>query len=152
MIIRRATAADTPAISAMKNFDCSGLVQSRLIEMATGRAEYLVMDDGGTAVGHVLLVFGGSLYHPEYPDIVDLRVLEARRGQGIGTQLVAACEDLARARGYTRIGLAVNPDLNARAQALYERLGYCVVDGRRYLDGVYDGVEDWVIDMVKDLR
>lgn len=151
MIIRRATAEDIPAISIMKNFNCYDLVQSRLLDMEAGRAEYLVMDDGGLAIAHVLLAFDGSIYRPGYPDIEDLRVLEARRGQGIGTQLITACEKRARARGQTRIGLSVNPDLNQRAQALYERLGYYVIDGQRYLNGVYDGVEEWVVDMVKEL-
>jgi GNAT superfamily N-acetyltransferase len=151
MHIRRATADDIPAISLMKNFDCRALVEDRLMEMAAGRAEYLVMDDAGVAIGHVLLVFGGSIYRPGYPDIEDLRVLEARRGQGIGTQLIEACEQLARERGHTQIGLAVDPDLNQRAKALYERLGYRVIDGQLYLSGVYDGVEEWVVDMVKSL-
>jgi GNAT superfamily N-acetyltransferase len=151
MHIRRATADDMPAISLMKNFDCRTLVEDRLVEMEAGRVEYLVMDDAGVAIAHVLLVFGGSIYRPGYPDIEDLRVLETRRGQGIGTQLIAACEQLARERGHTRIGLAVNPDLNQRAKGLYERLGYHVIDGQLYLNGVYDGVEEWVVDMVKDL-
>jgi hypothetical protein len=45
--------------------------------------------------------------------------------------------------------LAVNPLLNVRARRLYERLGYRDTGHPAYVDGVSDGVEDWVIDMVK---
>lgn len=60
-------------------------------------------------------------------------------------------EDRARRRGIGRIGLAVNPTENVRARALYERLGYVATGERSYVDDVYDGYEDWVIDLEKEL-
>lgn len=50
-------------------------------------------------------------------------VAEAARGQGVGTALLAAAEDLARTRGFREIRLDVI-DSNGRARALYERLGF----------------------------
>lgn len=49
------------------------------------------------------------------------------------------------------MSLAVNPNLNPKAKMLYERLGYTQTKTALYLDGIYDGDEDWVIDMVKEL-
>lgn len=102
-------------------------------------------------VGWVIVTWSGKPSQVEYPDLSDLYVAEAWRNRGIGTALINSVELLAQARGYSKIGLAVNPDLNPQAHALYLRLGYRH-DGRaRYLDGVYDGVEDWVIDLEKVL-
>jgi GNAT superfamily N-acetyltransferase len=59
------------------------------------------------------------------PELQDLNVLPEYRGRGIGAALVAACEDGARARGATEIGLAVGLGKSyGPAQRLYVRLGY----------------------------
>jgi ribosomal protein S18 acetylase RimI-like enzyme len=50
-------------------------------------------------------------------------VAPAARGLGVGSALMAAIEDEARARGYAYVRLDVI-DTNWRARALYERLGY----------------------------
>lgn len=52
-------------------------------------------------------------------------VTPAARSLGIGTTLMSAIEDEARARGYGMVRLDVI-DSNKRARALYERLGYRV--------------------------
>lgn len=52
-----------------------------------------------------------------------LSVLPAFRGQGIGTALMAACEELARRRAMDEVRLGVRLTLE-RNEALYERLGY----------------------------
>ena len=46
----------------------------------------------------------------------------------------------------------MNPLLNARAKTLYERLGYRDSGRSVYLDGIYDGDADWVIDLMKRLE
>ena len=58
---------------------------------------------------------------------------------------------MAKERGCDRLGLAVNPDDNPAARRLYERLGYRHDGGEKYLDGVYNGFEDWVIDLEKEI-
>lgn len=50
-------------------------------------------------------------------------VSRAARGQGVGSRLVEAICDEARARGYAEVRLDVI-DTNWRAKALYERLGF----------------------------
>lgn len=50
-------------------------------------------------------------------------VAPVARGLGVGSALMAAIEDEARARGYAYVRLDVI-DTNWRARALYERLGY----------------------------
>lgn len=52
-----------------------------------------------------------------------LAVAEGWRGRGLGSALIAALVDEARARGYHRLRLDV-ADQNDRARALYERLGF----------------------------
>ena len=47
--------------------------------------------------------------------------------------------------------VSVNPTQNTRAKALYERLGYSETNHQAYVDGIYSGMEDWVVDMVKEL-
>ncbi|HET6509763.1 MAG TPA: GNAT family N-acetyltransferase [Baekduia sp.] len=63
--------------------------------------------------------------------IVDISLLPAHRGHGVGTRLLAPILERAEALGRP-VGIHVerfNP-----ARRLYERLGFAVVDG----DGVYD--------------
>ena len=56
----------------------------------------------------------------------------ALRGSGVAADIVALVEDWARAAGYAAIGLGVTTT-NARAIALYERLGYVDTGGRHPL-------------------
>lgn len=76
-------------------------------------------------------------------------VQKAMRGRGVATALLRHAEEIARRRGHRSLGLSVDPDNPARR--LYESLGYRHDGGERYLDGVYEGTEEWVINLVKDL-
>lgn len=70
---------------------------------------------------------------PGCPEINGLIVRPPeRRSHGIGTAVIRTAEDLTAQRGFHRIGLGVD-DQNARAAALYLRLGYQET-GCRYLD------------------
>ena len=65
-------------------------------------------------------------------------VWEARRGQGIGTLLMDALEEAARAAGFAQLSLSVDADNPARR--LYARLGYAELT-----------VEDGDVRMLKEL-
>jgi len=85
---------------------------------------FLVATHGGTLCG---MIAGYDSDDPEsrsrYFYIAELSVSEKMRGQGVGSQLIAAIENSARARGHhtTVIGVLVK---NTRAHALYDRLGF----------------------------
>ena len=123
----------------------------RLAAAHSGAALYVIIEEVRELIGHVFLKLDGSATQPGHPVMDDLLVREGDRGRGLGTLLIAECERLTREHAFDKLGLAVNPFLNPRAKGLYERLGYCALGERPYLDGVYDGDEDWVIDMVKEL-
>ena len=85
-----------------------------------------------------ILAYGSLLWSPPYqafrdlgiPEIQDLVVAQQHRRQGIGGRLIAALENLARARGCTQIGLGVGLYADyGTAQRLYVKLGY-MPDGR----------------------
>jgi len=78
----------------------------------------LVADAGGELVGQL------DLYLARY-GVADLGMLVAAgwRGRGVGTALLAAGIDRARAAGAHKIALQVWPH-NAAAIALYERFGF----------------------------
>ena len=99
-----------------------------LARQASGDVTYLVAWRGPVPVGIAVL-----RWHPRVrdPEIGNLSVPAALRGQGIGTALVRHAEGLARERGAARITIGVDQG-NPRAAALYERLGYADT-GRRWV-------------------
>lgn len=151
MQIRSATNADIPAITQLKDVvDDSRYIQ-RILETKGGKAAYLLVEHNDQIIGQVFLKYYGTSHHPTYPNMEDLFVHLQFRSQGVGTMLISACERLAKERGYAQIGLSVNPTLNEKAKSLYEKLGYVSFGEEPYLDAVYNGVEDWVIDLVKTI-
>jgi ribosomal protein S18 acetylase RimI-like enzyme len=80
--------------------------------------EWLVAWEDGVPVGHLHLD-----WRPNPPEVQNLFVAKAQRRRGIASLLSTEAEDLARARGFDRIALDVDVE-NARARALYEKLGY----------------------------
>lgn len=151
MNIRPAIEKDIPDLMRMIKRHDEAVYRGRLKEMQRGEAVQLVAEDDGIVVGQVFLTFYGKASYPQYPDIRDLHVIGAMRSQGIGSELISVCEHLVMQRGFNTIGLSVNPELNPRARMLYQRLGYNPTGDSPYIGGVYDGQEDWVIDMVKRL-
>lgn len=112
---------------------------------------WLLLKASNDVIGWCVVVWSGKRTHAEYPDMQDLYIRPENRNRGHATRLIGCIERMARQRGHTMIGLAVNPDDNRAARRLYERLGYRH-DGRpKYLDGVYGDYEDWVIDLEKQI-
>ncbi len=77
-----------------------------------------------------------------------LRVKPAWRGRGIGSRLVAAAEQIARRAGRSWAELEVELH-NARARALYERLGYRWLRRQIAVDAVTGGRLDFELDVLR---
>ena len=96
--------------------------------MAAGERSIIIGFIDDRAAGYVVLN-----WMPTYnifarlniPELQDLNVLADDRRHGLGAALVTACENLARARKCSEIGLAVGLTQNyGAAQRLYVRMGY----------------------------
>ena len=85
-------------------------------------AAVFVAEDAGAIVGRLSLARDS---HPASAHVADLGLMVARgfRRQGVGTALMEAAEEWARAAGIRKLELYVFPH-NEPAIALYERLGY----------------------------
>lgn len=151
MQIRLATKKDISAITALKGIEDNERYSQRIVETENGRTAYMLTEFEDQIVGQVFLKFYGTIKDSSIPSMEDLLVNENSRNKGIGTALIQECERLSKEKGYTKIGLSVNPNLNKKAKSLYEKLGYVNLGKESYLDGVYNGVEDWVIDLVKTI-
>lgn len=151
MTIRKASLKDTSQLKEVKPNLEDGRINKHLKEQTENKAEFLVLETDKKVSGFIFLKYYGKRTHPDYPDMEDLYTKESERGKGYGSALIAECERLAKEKGFKKIGLAVNPTENQKAKNLYEHLGY-KHDGRKsYVDGVYNGIEDWCIDLEKDL-
>ncbi|PJF39110.1 MAG: N-acetyltransferase [Phototrophicales bacterium] len=109
-----------------------------LAEQAQGRREVYIASLAGGDVGYAMLNWFPG-YAPfrrlGIPEIQDINTIPAARRQGVATALIRYCEDLARERGCTEMGIGVGLHAGfGNAQRLYARLGY-VPDGA---GAVYD--------------
>jgi GNAT superfamily N-acetyltransferase len=78
--------------------------------------KFVARDPTGAVVGGIL---GHTRWRWLY--IAKLWVDESARGQGLGTRLMEAAEDLARSRGCTGVSLDT---FDYQARPFYEKLGY----------------------------
>lgn len=89
---------------------------------------FIAEDDDGHPVGWaVVFEEDAPVYVLEderrFAYISELFVEEARRGQGVGRALMAACEDWARTHGFSTIRIG-HLAANARTAQVYEKAGY----------------------------
>ncbi|MBI2464645.1 GNAT family N-acetyltransferase [Candidatus Shapirobacteria bacterium] len=151
MLIRNVDKNDFESIKEIKPVIDSVTFDDRILRQAKGDVDFLVLEDNGDLKCFVLLKWKGKDTHPEYPDIEDLYTKASERGKKYGSTLIAECEKMVREKGFNKIGLAVNPNENCSAHKLYKRLGFNDTGEKTYIDGVYNGVEDWCIDMEKSI-
>ncbi len=126
--IRQATAADAEKLAARWPEEKHRLLErERFADQEAGVSILLIAWKGDEIVGRM-----GRLYLASKYDVVrdklgvfpEINALDAwPTGTGVGSLLIAAAEDIARERGFDRIGIAVLVD-NTAARRLYERLGY----------------------------
>jgi GNAT superfamily N-acetyltransferase len=129
---------------------------SRLDQQVRDGSTYLIAWDGDQPVGHAHIAWSGT--HLGLPEIQDVFVLPELRRRGIATQLTEAAEELARARGCSRISLSVSERSNEAASRLYAKLGYVDagaepvrVLGRIMLRGRPLDVDDTLVYLVKGM-
>lgn len=151
VVIKSAENEDAERLLDVKPGLTREVIEQRLNKQAWGRAVWLTAWADEDMVGYVFLKWQGKLTHPEYPDFEDLVVKPEMRNEGVARKLVDEGEKIARRKGFTKIGMAVNPDENDWVYAWYKRLGYQHDGKPAYVDGVYNGTEDWCIDMEKGL-
>lgn len=162
--IRKATAADLPALTALRPPEA--IHRGRLRDdAASAEYDYYVIVRGEEIVGFGALVFrrptSWAKAHDErhLPEINDLHVAEAERGKGYGAQAIRLLEQKAVEAGADRLYISVEPINNLRAYALYQRLGYEPLQNEPYFhswaavdgDGKTERGEAWLVDMVKPL-
>lgn len=151
MLIRKVTNKDIDNLKLINPIITSVQIKKRLNLQNLNKADFLILEDDGNPISFVFVKWNGKATHSEYPDMEDLYTRERYRNKGWGRNLIKEVESRAIKQGFSKIGLAVNPTINQNAKSLYEKLGY-KHDGRdSYVDGVYGGVKDWVIDLEKQL-
>lgn len=129
MLIREAQPDDIPALERVNPLG-GAAHHDRVVREHGMPVRLLVADEAGEVVGYAyILTAMPPFWTPRYvPQLVDLQVREDCRSRGYGSALVRAAEALIRAEGGTLLYLAVDPDHNPRALALYRRLGYQALD------------------------
>ena len=100
-----------------------GWVESSLDAMDEPGHAVLVAESAGKIVGFVTVSPGSHWSGAIEPSIGELVVVPEAEGQGIGKGLVEAAMAHARSEGHSRISVSTGA-ANARARALYRRLGF----------------------------
>lgn len=145
--LRPATADDEPFLyrvyAATREQELAPLGWTETTKEAFLRSQYHAQDrsykaNNAQASFDVVLVDGipaGRLYvdrHPSSIHVIDIALLAAHRGRGVGTRLLEAIFDEARASDRR---VTINALRGSRAAALYQRLGFAVItEGEVYID------------------
>ena len=134
--LRTLRAEDLPRIAATRGGGAWKADNERwsryLAEQNQGLREVLLADTTDAIIAYASLARISqnlSFHKAGIPEIQDLVVAEAHRNAGLGTRMIRALEERARAAGHSRVGIGVGlyRDYGA-AQRLYSKLGY-VLDG-----------------------
>jgi predicted N-acetyltransferase YhbS len=160
LTIRNATADDVAELTGIRYDE---VIHADRVRDADGRTLlYRVLVEAERVAGFGCLLLGQPPAWPEVrrlPQAVDLNVRHGRRGLGLGAALMRDMEDRARETGARELYVAVDPDRNPQALALYRRLGYVPVETRPVEDRweftasdgqTYSGTE-WTVHLRKNL-
>jgi N-acetylglutamate synthase-like GNAT family acetyltransferase len=135
MIIRPARERDVEALARLAAElgypSTADEMRERLAALRAGEDdEVLVADVDGEVAGWIHLAIVLSLESGRYAEIEGLVVTEARRGSGIGAELVRAAEAWGRTRGVKRLRVRTNVT-RTRTHLFYERGGFAHVKTSR---------------------
>src|SRR3954452_4511808 len=124
ILVRDAVEADLSALTAIKGEGSEAIHRDRLRDALEGGFRYFVLTAGEDVVGCSCLVFRRPANWSDandtehLPQIVDLQVMEACRGQGYGSAFVRAIERITAEAEYHQLYLSVEPVDNPRAHGL----------------------------------
>jgi L-amino acid N-acyltransferase YncA len=162
MNIRDATPDDAGAVAAIFNQGIEDRLATLETEFRTPAERRHWLEQRGPRHPVLVAVDGDEIRgwaslnpfnpRPVYDYVADFSIYVARahRGAGIGSALLAALEERARAIGYHKLVLAAFPT-NAAGMRLYTSHGFRVV-GTYHEQGLLDGLWVDVILMEKILR
>lgn len=162
--IRKLSSRDLEHLTMNFSSEFNHTHHDNLVDQEQGRISFYVAWFRHRPIGHGLVKWGGARdteiarVYPKCPEIYRMSVLQEFQSQGVGTRLLQACEQEARHRKLSLIGIGVGHD-NPRAQALYTRLGYkrskidnCVFRyGRQLETGEVIWIEEPGIWLIKSL-
>ena len=159
-LIRDATAADLPALRAIRNAPAQH--EAKLAEAAAGTARFLVATRDDTLVAFATLFLRHPVDGPpksHVPKLSDCHVASDHRSSGVGDALVAAREHIAREAGCESLFVSIDPVENARWMNYFERRGYRPLQPAPYRkrerriaeSGEATEIETWRRDLVLDL-
>ncbi len=140
--VRELRAEDVPRIAATAGGSAwhggAEKWNQRLADQTAGKRVVLIAANADDVLGYgsVLWSSGHAPFREAgIPELNDVVVAERGRNHGVGTQLIRALEERARAAKYEKIGVGVGlfSDYGA-AQRLYVHLGY-VPDGKGMASG-----------------
>ena len=162
-IIRKATAADLSAVEAIydeihdaeeKGIITTGWLKGiypvrAVAETALQRDDLFVMEEDGILCGAALInqiqvdVYAGAPWKQDVPDdqvcvLHTLVISPKANGRGLGKQFVQCYEDYARRNGMPELRIDTNKR-NARARAMYRKLGYEEIG---IVPTVFNGIPD----------
>ena len=116
LCVRDATVEDLAALTQIK--EPEALHRNRIHDAQSRTFDYLVLEQARKVIGSACLVFARPATWSDahdashLPQIVDVQITPALRGQGYGTCLISSLEQLAAHRGFGEIFLAVDPHSN----------------------------------------
>ena len=128
-IIRIATPDDADSLAVLNNeFNDSNIPASEIAASLVGAntETTVVAEVEGSLVGFACMqIMRSWCYRGSWATLVELYVQPASRRHGLGRQLVECCEQIAREKGITEMGLLTGSS-NTAGQALYTSMGYQV--------------------------
>ncbi len=167
LVIRQATVDDISLLQQiaddMKSVKDIDYFELSLEHQAAGERLVFIVEYDGKTAGYGMLSWAPKYAFYKamgYPEIQDLNVLPDFRSKGIASNVIAYCEDLARKKGRSHMGISVGLTASyGAAQKLYVKLGYVpdghgvTCDRKAVSHGEIRPVDDdMCLMMVKDLQ
>lgn len=130
IVVRPANPADLEALRERQVRPELGLVDQHFALQQEGKLIFAVAFDDDEPLGTAVIEWEGENLSPE---LRNMYVYPSARRKGAGKALTQWVEDQARARGYSSVYLAVDPE-NEKAVPLYVSLEYLPTGNHLFVD------------------